>query len=1069
MFSRVTSVSKSYAVEIRVETKASAIHRTLVLTLDYSGSMAGRPIEYGRMATAAALRKAVNEFDDIVLIIYNHAVEEIVVNKANIDEVARRVESWRSSGATDFIKVFQSIQKILLQRQTKYKNKVDLRVSFFTDGKHYTSNYGNAYTPRKEHDRLYAISIQEMYDSLNQFKTAMKDPSITEASGNTTIVARGYSDGNDLNVLNLISAAGLTPGNYKYASTAKEITDIMTSDDVLSGNRVSVNLRVVTPAGTTVHRLDLSEIDGDAESIYTHGGILFIPKSDFGDVGECKVFLDMDDAKHVVPFDVQAQIPIAEFVSIASQYCGHEILAVTKDVVAMNASGVAVTASKHRLRNLDQYLDTVWGLIQKTKVRTLRKRLAEDFKSMKTQIHDMNDRVAQLSRNGVTNDRMSQLLSAGHSAQYITKAGFRNRLNKRLDKNISAMETDDAAIEAAINMFDDKKFEDDLGDDTPSCYITLSPWYELAKNGDMLCMTGMMARSEVAIVDPSKIKFSKVYPMVNTMSFGTFQDELMVKLDKNMKTEDQLHGGFAFNFQTPSGVVTALSNQHVNFVYPLYICAEHWNIAKHLITRNLGWMATLDWAGHDFQQIKTIPFVLLTNAITTLCSNGTTEAGIQKFFNIARVAKQLIVDYNMKTVNEDFQNWLKSPLHRTGDAVKDIFIFLIKLLFLSERPDLDDAFWLSIIEEVSRRALLSKVRQDEGSAYDITSLASHHNFKQDVVPVKKTSSNVSHFRLSMMTRINSSGVDYTDEDTDDEKADSPPDCPVFDSSECQTTPAMMAPVLANEKKIQHHIQFIMVIKTLYEFMNHREIYMDDLYAKLDANYGIITSDHIAAFTGLDLRTVNREYYSVGDIFNVPDIQLYAMFLQNNNHPQHAKRRDAAESGSYVNPFTDDSHSLIQSLVDNAVRTERTRQMTLLQSNVNAEYGILFKKTDDILTAAGIILDKCHNVGDQSFIHLYTQLQDSDETPLFLEKVSLLVEGEYRGIRLYRDLTQPVHWPASWKNMYRIMRTYRTIIERTGSEYSMTKDDWLNIFRWKQEPGGVTVLRAAGEFPPNKNK
>jgi hypothetical protein len=102
---------------------------------------------------------------------------------------------------------------------------------------------------------------------------------------------------------------------------------------------------------------------------------------------------------------------------------------------------------------------------------------------------------------------------------------------------------------------------------------------------------------------------------------------------------------------------------------------------------------------------------------------------------------------------------------------------------------------LSIIEEVSRRALLSKVCQDEGSAYDITSLASHHNFNKYVLPVKKTSSKVSQFRLSMMTLLNSSGVDYTDEYTDDENADSPPYCPVFDSSECQTTPAMMAPVL----------------------------------------------------------------------------------------------------------------------------------------------------------------------------------------------------------------------------------------------------------------------------------
>ena len=169
----------------------------------------------------------------------------------------------------------------------------------------------------------------------------------------------------------------------------------------------------------------------------------------------------------------------------------------------------------------------------------------------------------------------------------------------------------------------------------------------------------------------------------------------------------------------------------MNFVYQLYIFAQYWNIAKHLITRNLGWMATLDRAGHDFQQIKTIPFVILTNAITTLCSKGKTEAGIQKFFNIARVAKQLIVDYNMKTVNENFQNWLKSPIHRMGDTVKDIFIFifLIKLLFLSERSDLDDAFWLNITEEASRRTLLSKLRHDEVSVYDITSLAYHHNFK----------------------------------------------------------------------------------------------------------------------------------------------------------------------------------------------------------------------------------------------------------------------------------------------------------------------------------------------------
>jgi hypothetical protein len=1072
---RVTKVDKTLAFEILINSTASTIHRTLIMTLDFSGSMRGDPIKYGRMAVASALRKAVLEFDDVVLLAYNHDVEKIVVNRSNIGVVAYRVERWKSSGATDFIRVFQAITKILRQRQVTYKNKVDLRVSFFTDGMHYKGIYGNASTPRSEHDKLYATDIQAMYDSLNQFKRDMKDIAIKNAGGNTTVVARGYSSDNDIIILNSISSAGLTSGNYKYANTPQEITDILTNDDAVSGHNIHANMRIVTPTGTVTHSINITEIapcDSGQSIDHTHTGVIFIPLTDIGDIADANAFLDINNSNIAVPIEVRDLIPISDYVSLASQYCGCEILAVTKEVVAMNACGTVVKASKDRIRNLDQYLNVVWGLIQKTKIRTLRKRLAEDFMCMKTQIHDMNYRVAHLSRNSVSNVRLSQMLSAGHSAQYINKAGFRNRLNKRVDKNIIKFQDDDAAIETAIKLFDTdavSHYEATLGDDTPSCYITLSPWYELTKCGDMLCMTGMMARSEVAISDPSKIKFSNVYPMANCMSFCTFQDELMVKLDKNLKTEDQLHGGFAFNFQNPSGVLTALSNQHVNFVFPMYICADHWSVARHLITRNLGWMATLDWAGYDFQQIKTIPFVLLNNAISSMVVNGTTEAGIQKFFNIARVAKQLIVDYNMKTVDEDFKNWLKSPLYRTGNVINDINIFLVKILFLSDRPNLDRSFWLTVVEEMSRRALLRKIRRNGGCVYDTTSLASQHDFKKYVAPVKKTAINSNRFRISMMNLLNKSSVAY-DEGISDNVADDgvPSDTPVFDSSDCRTTPGMMHPVHSNEKSIQGGLQFMMIIKTIYEFMNHTEIDMNDLYNKLDANYGIITPDHITAFSDLDIRTVNHTHHSIGDIFTVPDKQMYAMFLQNNKHPQHSKRRDASSDGSYINPFSYDSHVLIQQLVDSAVNTERSRQMTISQSSTNSGYGDVFKQTDDIITAAGVILNKCRNIGDHSFIHLYSQLQDGVYMPLFIEKTRLLIDGEYLGARLYRDINQPIRWPASWKNMHRIMRSYREIELRSNSMYSMSKNDWLLIFRWKQIAGGNTVLRRAGEFPLNTN-
>lgn len=1076
-FAQIVRTSDKYCLRFKVHSNVKPIHRTLILTLDYSGSMNGEPLRVGRSAMADVLRKAVNDFDDIVLIMYNHYVMEFTVSKDNVEDIARHVENWTSGGATDFTNVFNVIMRILRERQEKYKNSVDLRVSFFTDGKHFAGNTASYQTSRAECDRLNELSLLGMYDALKMFKNALKNPDISSAGGNTTVVTRGYGTGNDLSLLNQICDAGITNGNYRYASTVSEITDILTSDSVLTRGKIVATVRILDNGKVCTEKLDLTVVAQlNDESMYTHEGEIFVKLSNPGNLDKIKMYIELDDKKHTVPME-EVRPPVSEFVDIAMRYCGYEMLEVVREVVKMNANREIVKTSVERLNTLDKYLDTVWGVIQKIKVRSLRKNMAESFKTMKEKIHEMNTDVANVSRSGYNNERMSKLLSSGHATAYITKSGFRNRLNKRVDKNVEVLATEDAKIESIAESFDESKYEN--LEDQLTCFITLSPWYELVSSGDMLCMSGFMARSETAIADPTKIKFSNVYPMVNNMSFGTFQDELMVKIDRNLKQEDQVHGGFTFKFQNKNGVLPAFGDKKINFVYPLYICKEHWEIAQYLIKRDFGWMATLDWAGFDFQQMKTIPFTIMINVINVLCYKGSTEAVIQKFFNIARVAKQVIVDYNMKTVNEDFQNWIKSPLYRTGDAVKDIYVFLIKLLFMSERPHLENEFWLSVVEEFSRRALLRKVRNDGGSAYDTNALASAHNYKQYVFLPQKATTDITSFRLSMVGYMNDNGVvvsEMEDDSNDNDGDDEVKEIPVFDSNVYEITDVMMNPVKENEKYIQEQIAFMLVIKKMYEYLEENKINMDELYEKLDANYGIITSDHVSTFSGLDLKAVKKEYYNVGEIFGVSNKHMYAMFLQNNLHLQHGKRRDAAENGMYVYPFNDESHVLVQNLVYSAIRSEKTRQMTMMQSNINAEYGTLFRDTDDIITAAGIIYDECKNTGDQSFVHLYTQLQNDDyEIPLFLEKVSLLVEGEYKGLRLYRDTGEyhgsenPYKWPASWKNMYRIMRTYRSLVERNGEEYDMSKNDWREIFRWKDGVNGRVEERAYGEFPRNKNK
>lgn len=1080
-FTQLVRVNNSYCIRFKTVHFAPKIHRTLILTLDYSGSMIGEPLRCGRQAMAAVLRKVVDEFDDIILIMYNNNVTEFVVTKTNVEEVSHRVENWQASGATDFTNVFNAIIRILQTRQIMYKNAVDLRVSFFTDGKHFAGNTSSYNTTSREVERLNEMSLLGMYETLKILKSTLRNPDILNAGGNTTVVTRGYGSGNDLDLLNQISSAGLTNGDYRYASTPNEITDIMTSDSVLTGCKLIGNVNILDNGKMYTKHMNLTEIpriDG-MENIYTHEGEIFVTLFNPSNLSESKISIELDNKKHMVI--MEEVIPhVSEFVDIAMRYCGNEILEVAQEVVKMNANREIVKTSVERLCQLDKYLNTVWGVIQKIKTRTLRSSLAEWFNTMKEKIHEMNADVANVSRSGYNNDRMSKLLSSGHATAFITKSGFRNRINKRVDKNMEVLAVEDSKIEAVAEAFDETKFNH-LEDNAISCFITLSPWYELVKNGDMLCMTGFMARSEVAIADPSKIRFLNVYPMINNMSFSTFQDELLVKLDRNLKHEDQVHGGFTFNFKNNSGVVTALSNQNINFVYPLYICKEHWDVAKYLIKRNLGWMATLDWAGSDFQQMKTIPFTIMNNVISAFYRKGATEAVIQKFFNMARVAKQVIVDYNMKTVNEDFDNWVKSPLYRTGDVIKDIHVFLIKLLFMNKRPHLDNSFWLSIVEELSRRTLLRKARNNEVDAYNITTLASAHNYKQYVFLSKKATTNVSRFRLSMVGYMHDNGVDVSDmenNENDDNSSDEVKEIPVFNSNNYSITDVMMKPVKDNEMDIQASIEFMLMIKKMYEYLNGLEeikVDLDNLYDKLDANYGIITADHVLAFSNLEFKSIKRDYYNIGEIFDVPDKHLYAMFLQNNSHTQHSKRRDAVENGSYIMPFNNESHVLVQKLVDGAIRAEKTRQMTLLQSNINEEYGCLFKNTDDILTAAGIIYTECKNMGDRSFIYLYKQLQVGSYTPLFLEKVRLLVEGEYKGLRLYRDSGEyhsrenPYKWPASWRNMSYIMGAYRTIVENNGGVYDMSNDDWLSIFRWKSINNGRVAQRMAGEFPRNKNK
>jgi Mg-chelatase subunit ChlD len=139
----VSPIADSCAIQISTNISKSSMARVLILTLDISGSMGGRPIEGGKAGIIQALMDAISSFDDIVVILYNHDIFKYDINKKNIEDVINRLKCVRADGYTDFIKLFAAITKEKNSFKNKHNNLVDITVSIFTDGEHTAGMYND--------------------------------------------------------------------------------------------------------------------------------------------------------------------------------------------------------------------------------------------------------------------------------------------------------------------------------------------------------------------------------------------------------------------------------------------------------------------------------------------------------------------------------------------------------------------------------------------------------------------------------------------------------------------------------------------------------------------------------------------------------------------------------------------------------------------------------------------------------------------------------------------------------------------------------------------------------------
>ena len=201
-----------------------------------------------------------------------------------------------------------------------------------------------------------------------------------------------------------------------------------------------------------------------------------------------------------------------------------------------------------------------------------------------------------------------------------------------------------------------------------NCPLSMCSVVELMQNKDVMCLGISIARSEATIADPTKLVIRDVYPVY--MSLDAFMESSIY----NMRlSEGQAAGGF--DLKDEAKLAVGAGRENISGLMPLYLFAEHWELAKRKVQPLYGFMCTLDPLGYTSQQFYTIPFLVLAKAISKQIEEPS-EANAQIVELVKETCQHMIAKNNgfKKQVVEQLVGFIESPANRTADIVPDIMV-----------------------------------------------------------------------------------------------------------------------------------------------------------------------------------------------------------------------------------------------------------------------------------------------------------------------------------------------------------------------------------------------------------
>jgi len=316
----------------------------------------------------------------------------------------------------------------------------------------------------------------------------------------------GFTSEHNAKLLGLITHSGTVQGTFQYVKTSSDIAAAMSSlIDLIKFSQIAATL--IFPNGS--QNMSLQEVEGERKNdVVEYDSVNFIPSSI--DISKVKISITTSNGNVLLSINSSEESNKTPkiFIEAITQYITRNILSLIDKIVDKSTTQNELKEITEKSKDMDLLINETIIHLRKLK-RTEKKLLyplCEDVTELMKKFHDL---LSSAIKKTLTNEKIATLNNMAF--KNIKKSGIKKALDKRIQNNVNLFDKIDINVEKAIKTIDFEKLKDfKLKYPVDKCFLTTEDWQNLLKDGDCLCITLDIARSETAIVDSSKVKVKKI-------------------------------------------------------------------------------------------------------------------------------------------------------------------------------------------------------------------------------------------------------------------------------------------------------------------------------------------------------------------------------------------------------------------------------------------------------------------------------------------------------------------------------------------------------------------------------